>query len=171
MPAARRLKVDHTTVSRRITKLEKNLAVKLFERKTDGFVLTDEGHELLAIAEKIEALSRTISETVSHTPAQPVGRVRLTNMEGIAAFHLAEKRIDFNVLHKDIVVELVTERHLINLTRREADISISFVPPVGPKLNVRNAGRFRLSLLASQDYIARRGAPVSLHKLQAVVAP
>jgi hypothetical protein len=39
MPAARRLKVDHTTVSRRIGELEKDLGLKLFERKPDGFVM------------------------------------------------------------------------------------------------------------------------------------
>ena len=54
MPAARRLKVDHTTVSRRITELEKSLSVKLFDRKPDGFVLTEHGHRLFAIAERIE---------------------------------------------------------------------------------------------------------------------
>ena len=36
MPAARRLKVDHTTVSRRISELEKDLSIKLFDRKPDG---------------------------------------------------------------------------------------------------------------------------------------
>jgi DNA-binding transcriptional LysR family regulator len=39
-PAARRLRVDHTTVSRRIAELEKDLSIKLFNRKPDGFVLT-----------------------------------------------------------------------------------------------------------------------------------
>ena len=49
MAVARRLKVDHTTVSRRISELEKDLAVKLFERKPDGFLLTEDGHRLLVI--------------------------------------------------------------------------------------------------------------------------
>ena len=53
-PAARRLRVDHTTVSRRIAELEKDLSIKLFDRKPDGFVLTEQGHRLFAIAERIE---------------------------------------------------------------------------------------------------------------------
>jgi DNA-binding transcriptional LysR family regulator len=159
MPAARRLKVDHTTVSRRISELEKDLAVKLFERKPDGFVLTEDGHRLLAIAEKMESLSLSVMETIRSAPREPSGRVRLATMEGIAAYYLTEKLIDFNILHPQILVELVTERYLINLTKREADVSISFVPPVGPRLNVRKAGTFKLGLFASPDYLNRRGSP------------
>jgi DNA-binding transcriptional LysR family regulator len=161
MPAARRLKVDHTTVSRRIAELEKDLAVKLFERKPDGFVLTDDGHRLFAIAERMEALSISVDETIGSGTAQLAGRVRLATMEGIAAFYLAEKLIDFNAIHPNIVVELVTERHLINLTKREADVSISFVPPIGPRLAVKKAGTFRLGLYSSAPYLGRRGTPTS----------
>lgn len=165
MPAARRLKVDHTTVSRRISELERDLAVKLFERKPDGFLLTEDGHRLLAIAEKMEALSLTVAETITSAPSEPTGRVRLATMEGIASYYLTEKFTEFNALHPQIVIELVTERHLINLTRREADVSISFVQPVGPRLNVRKAGTFKLGLFASLAYLERRGAPRTVEEL------
>jgi DNA-binding transcriptional LysR family regulator len=167
MPAARRLKVDHTTVSRRIAELEKDLAVKLFERKPDGFILTDDGHRLFAIAERMEGLSLSVTETVGSAPAQLAGRVRLATMEGIAAFYLAEKLVDFNTAHPNIVVELVTERHLINLTKREADVSISFVPPIGPRLNVKKVGTFTLGLYASAAYLGRRGTPMKREDLAA----
>jgi DNA-binding transcriptional LysR family regulator len=167
MPAARRLKVDHTTVSRRISELEKDLAVRLFERKPDGFVLTEDGHRLLAIAEKMEVLGLSVVETIKAVPSEPSGRVRLATMEGIAAYYLTGKLVEFNTLHPQILVELVTERHLINLTKREADVSISFVPPVGPRLDVRKAGAFRLGLFASTDYLSRRGSPKTIEELPA----
>lgn len=121
MPAARRLKVDHTTVSRRISELERDLGIKIFDRKPNGFVLTEDGHKLYQEAEKIEGAALVISEDFRATPTEPTGRVRLTSMEGIAAFYLAEKLVQFNEKHPGVVVELVTERHLINLTKREAD--------------------------------------------------
>lgn len=167
MPAARRLKVDHTTVSRRISELEKDLAVKLFERKPDGFVLTEDGHRLLAIAEKMEVLGISVVETIRSAPSEVAGKVRLATMEGIASYYLTDKLVEFNTLHPDILVELVTERHLINLTRREADVSISFVPPIGPRLSVRKAGTFRLGLFASPAYLDRRGAPGTIADLTA----
>jgi len=166
MPAARRLKVDHTTVSRRIAELEKDLAVKLFERKPDGFVLTEEGHKLLAIAERMEAQSNAVAETISSKATELSGRVRLATMEGIAAYYLTQRFVAFNEVYPKILIELVTERHLINLSKREADISLSFVPPIGPRLDVRKAGVFKLGLYSSEAYLRRRGVPKSIEALQ-----
>src|SRR5205823_12591851 len=70
MPAARRLKVDHTTVSRRISELEKDLAIKIFDRKPNGFVLTEDGHKLYQEAEKIEGAALVISEDFRATPTE-----------------------------------------------------------------------------------------------------
>lgn len=165
MPTARKLGVDYTTVSRRISELEKSLATSLFERKSDGFVPTEDGERLLKIAEKMEGLSLLIKEGVQSEVVTPSGRVRLASMEGIAAFYLSEKLGQFAETHKHVVVELVTERFLLNLIRREADVSVSFVPPVGPKLKVIKAGTFGLGLFASQNYIARHGAPTAVSEL------
>lgn len=165
-PAARRLKVDHTTVSRRISELEKDLAVKLFERRPDGFVLTEEGHKLLSIAEKMEAQSNAVADTISTKAADLSGKVRLATMEGIAAYYLTQKLVEFNESYPRILVELVTERHLTNLSKREADISISFEPPMGPRLDVRKAGTFALGLYSSERYLKKRGMPTDVDGLQ-----
>jgi len=161
MPAARRLRVDYTTVSRRVSELEKDLAVTLFERKSDGFVLTEEGHQLLAIAERMEALSLAVDQSLTSSPAKTSGRVRLATMEGIAAYYLTEKFGAFNAIYPEVTIELVTERYLINLTKREADVSVSFVPPLGPRLSVRKAGTFGLGLFASASYLGKRGTPTA----------
>jgi hypothetical protein len=81
-------------------------------------------------------------------PAEGAAKVRLASMER-CAFYLAEKLYD-------IVVELVTERFLINMTKREPDVSTSFVPLSGPQLAGKKAGVFRLGLFASTKYLARR---------------
>jgi len=161
-PAARRLKVDNTTVSRRIAELERSLDTKLFQRCSDGFLLTEGGHKLFVIAEAIEQKMLGVPEALGlQDGTQPVGRVRVASMEGIAAFYLSARFAEFAATAPGLVVELVTERHLINLTKREADISVSFVPPQGPRLKVRRVGEFRLALFSSEAYLARRGRPRS----------
>jgi DNA-binding transcriptional LysR family regulator len=115
----------------------------------------------------MEVLGLSVMETVKAAPSEPTGRVRLATMEGIGAYYLPDKLAEFNALHPDILVELVTERHLINLTKREADVSISFVPPVGPRLDVRKAGTFKLGLFGSAAYLARRGTPMKRDELAA----
>lgn len=158
-PAARRLRVDHTTVSRRIAELEKDLSIKLFDRKPDGFVLTEQGHRLFVIAERIEQEAGNIPRALGAEEMAASGRVRVVTMEGIGAFFLAEQFAQLAEREPGVQVELVTERHLISLTKREADIFISFVPPSGQRLVVKKVGSFRLALYASPEYIARHGLP------------
>src|SRR5262249_33883537 len=52
---AKRLRIDHSTLSRRITALEKSLGVKLFDHSVAGYSLTPHGEQLLARAEAIES--------------------------------------------------------------------------------------------------------------------
>jgi DNA-binding transcriptional LysR family regulator len=166
-PAARRLKVDHTTVSRRIAELEKSLSAKLFDRKPDGFVLTEHGHRLFAIAERIEQEAFSVPQTLGSDTTTASGRVRVATMEGIGAFFLAERIAELAEHDPGVLVELVTERHLISLTKREADIFLSFVHPEGQRLVVKKVGTFRLALYASAAYLTRRGMPANKEDLAA----
>jgi DNA-binding transcriptional LysR family regulator len=166
-PVARRLKVDHTTVSRRIAELEKDLSVKLFDRNRDGFVLTEKGHRLFDIAERVEQEAASVEPAMGADNAAAAGRVRVVAMEGIGAFFLAQRFAELSARHPGITIELVTERHIISLTKREADIFISFVHPTGPKLAVKKLGSFRLTLYASREYLDRRGIPKDRAELAA----
>jgi DNA-binding transcriptional LysR family regulator len=165
-PAARRLHVDYTTVSRRVSELEKDLAVSLFERRQDGFVMTEEGHQLFALAEQMETLGHRVQETIMSPPREPSGRVRLATMEGIAAYYLSEKLAEFNVVNPKILVELAVERYLVNLSKREADVSLSFVPLTGSRLKIYEMGHFRLCLYASDEYLSKRGTPATIDDLR-----
>lgn len=164
-PAAKRLKVDHTTVSRRISELEKDLSVKLFNRKPDGFILTDQGHRLFTIAERIEQEAFGVQPAMGGELSAANGRVRVATMEGIGAFFMAERFAELLAKEPGIQVELVTERHLISLTKREADIFLSFVKPDGQRLVVKQLGGFRLALYASDEYISCCGMPTTREEL------
>ncbi|SEG66661.1 LysR substrate binding domain-containing protein [Methylobacterium sp. 190mf] len=94
------------------------------------------------------------------------GRVRAASMEGIAAYSLSARFAELTATMPGIVVELVSERHLINLTKHEPDISVSFVPPQGPRLSVRRVGEFRLPPFASKSYLIRRDGPDTRTDLQ-----
>lgn len=155
-PTARRLRVDHTTVSRRVAELERALDRKLFDRGEDGFQLTEAGRRLLPQAEAMAQSAETIA---SLRDAGVAGRVRLATMEGIASQYLARRLPALAAAHPALLVELVTSPALINLTKREADVSLSFVPARGPKLQLRQIGAFSLFLYASPAYLAARGVP------------
>jgi DNA-binding transcriptional LysR family regulator len=164
-PAAKRLKVDHSTVGRRVAELEKSLAVKLFDRSTDGFVLTEDGHKMLAYAESMENLALSIVENAGQKTV-PAGIVRLATMEGIGSFYIAPRLDHFRKQHPSITVELVTSAQILNLTKREADVSLSFVCPGGSRLIVKTIGRFDLKLYGAPAYFKRHGEPKSINDLE-----
>lgn len=165
VPAAKKLRADHTTVSRRVAELERGLNCKLFDRGADGFALTDAGQKLFNYAEIIESNALLIEENVAGLAGVPSGHVRVATMEGIGSFYLAPRMPRLRKEFPEICVELVTERHIINLTKREADISLSFVPVKGPRLISEKIGTFQLRLYASSSYLERSGTPTSIQEL------
>lgn len=165
VPAAKRLRADHTTVSRRIAELERALHSKLFSRNPNGFALTEAGEKLFAYAEAIESKALAISENIGGIPTEPSGPVRVATMEGIGSCYLAPRFSRLRENFPEICVELLTERHLIDLTKREADISVSFSQLQAPRLVSEKVGTFQLRLYASPSYIQRHGLPSSVTEL------
>jgi DNA-binding transcriptional LysR family regulator len=85
--AASSLDASATTVGRRIEALEAGLGVHLFKRSQTGFALTDDGHELIARAEQIEAAAVAF-ESRAKASERVRGRVRLAMAENLANFIL-----------------------------------------------------------------------------------
>src|SRR5580765_3865599 len=75
--AARRLHVEHTTVSRRLAALEAELAVPLFYRTTTGYLLTPHGQNVLATAEAMERAALSVAARAREGSGAIAGRVRL----------------------------------------------------------------------------------------------
>lgn len=165
--AAKRLKVDHTTVGRRIRELESALNCKLFSRTKSGFVLTETGLKVLEHAEAMEFRANSIAQIVGLEGTEAGGPVRIATMEGIGSFYLASRIKKFYDRHPSIIVELVTASRWINLSKREADIFISFSKPAERRLVIKKIGEFNISLFASTAYLERHGEPESKADLEA----
>jgi DNA-binding transcriptional LysR family regulator len=164
--AAEKLKVDHTTVSRRIRELERSLNSTLFKRSKSGFTLTEIGLRLLQYAEGMESQANSMVEAIGIDEADAGGAVRIAAMEGIGSFYLTKCIGDFNKLYPSIQVELITDTRLLDLSRREADIFVSFFRPQGKRLSVRKVGEFKISLYSSSTYFDDHPYPKTLKELE-----
>jgi DNA-binding transcriptional LysR family regulator len=164
--AAEKLKVDHTTVSRRIRELETSLNCTLFKRSKSGFTLTDTGLRLLQYAEGMENQANSIAEAIGISGAAASGAVRIASMEGIGALYLTRCIGDFNRLYPSIQVELITDSRILDLSRREADVFVSFFRPHGRRLSTRKIGEFKVSLYASKAYFGKRSVPRTMKELE-----
>jgi DNA-binding transcriptional LysR family regulator len=164
--AAEKLKVDHTTVSRRLRELERSLNSTLFKRSKSGFTLTEIGLRLLQYAEGMESQANSMVEAIGIEAADAGGAVRIAAMEGIGSFYLTRCIGDFNKIYPSIQVELITDTRLLDLSRREADVFVSFFRPQGKRLSIRKVGEFKISLYASNSYFDDHDYPRTVKDLE-----
>ena len=154
--AARRLDVDHSTVTRRLHRLEKELGTQLFERTPAGHVMTAAGHRLLEHVERIESTVALLDEDIGDDSQMLTGHVRLGATEGFGSFFLAPHLSHFCDRHPAITVELLVVPRFINLSQREADLAINIERPRSNTQIASKLSQYRLQLYASSRYLASR---------------
>jgi DNA-binding transcriptional LysR family regulator len=159
--AAKRLRVDQSTISRRIAHLESTLGLALFERLPSGLKVNEAGDRLLCHAERIESAVIAMREDVQCGDSRMAGRVRFATMEGIASLYLASRFARLRQLHPNLTIELLTSPQTVSVNRREADLFLSFFRPPGQGMVSERIGCFQLGLYASQSYLDQSGIPES----------
>ncbi|MBL8260602.1 MAG: LysR family transcriptional regulator [Candidatus Competibacteraceae bacterium] len=155
-PAARRLQVEHSTVSRRIEGMERSMGTRLFERHRDGLVLTEAGHALLPMAEKVEATIAVLSEELSDRDVLVDGEVRVGTPEGLAVCFLTPKLKPLLDEYPRLTVELLALPRLANLASREADLAITLEPPRRGPYIVYRWTDYTYFLYGAKDYLEKR---------------
>ncbi len=83
--ASRRLGVQHSTVSRRMRSLEKQLGSALIERKKSGYELTEAGKELKLAAGKMELEVLAFEDALGGQDHQATGKLRITTINNMAS--------------------------------------------------------------------------------------
>lgn len=151
--AARRLNVDHATCSRRIAALEAALAAKLFERRPQGYFLTNHGERLVAMAEAMESQAIAAQSEVGGKDLTLSGAVRIGAPDGFCTYFLASRIGELTATYPDLEIQLVATPRLLSLSKREADIVISLNRPKEGKVVARKLTDYDLALYASRDYL------------------
>ncbi len=164
--AARRLELNHATVSRRVAALERALGAKLFRRLTTGSELTEEGERFLAVAERIEADMIAARAEVAGESDEISGVVRIGAPDGFGVAFLAPRLGELTQRYPDLSIQLVPVPRSFSLSRREADIAITVERPTEGRLIAGKLVDYSLSLYTSRAYAQKNGIPASLSELK-----
>jgi len=149
--AARRLRVDETTVTRRLERLQRELGAPLIERTPGRIALTEVGEMVRASAEQMEEPALAVARR-SADP-QLSGRVRIAAPELLGQYFVLQALQAVRARHPGIALELVTGMQRLDVRRREADIAVRTVRPTEPSLVARRVARMGLA-----TYV-KRGEP------------
>ncbi|MCK0167018.1 LysR family transcriptional regulator [Jannaschia sp. S6380] len=151
--AARGLRLDPATLSRRAARLERQAGAALFLKSPRGYALTDAGQRLLPHAEGMEDRARAGISALAQDDRLR-GRVRIGAPDGVANHVLPKVLADMRRAHPDLTLELVALPRILDLGRREADLAITVSAPTAGRLMVRKLCDYRLGLAAQADYLA-----------------
>ena len=157
--AARALRVDHATVARRITALEKALSARLVDRRTTGVLLTGAGTRFLASAERMETSFLQAQSELTDRDVEISGTVRVGAPDGFAAYYLASRFAAFTERHRAITIQLVPVPQVGPLSRREVDIAVVLEKPEAGRFVARKLTDYAIGLFASAAYLGRHPAP------------
>jgi DNA-binding transcriptional LysR family regulator len=157
--AARRLELNHATVSRRIAALEEALRAKLFRRLTTGSELTPAGTRYLDIAERMEADMIAARSTLAGEGDDISGTVRIGAPDGFGVAFLAKHLGSLTAAHRELTIQLVPVPRSFSLSRREADIAITVERPTEGRLVASKLVDYSLGLYASRAYGEKHGLP------------
>lgn len=164
--AARYLKIDHATVGRRITALERGLNARLLERRTTGVALTAAGQQLLGAAERMETEMLQAQATLADTNVELSGTVRVGAPDGLSTYYLAPLCAELVERHPSIKVQLVPSPQVIPLSKREVDIAIVLDKPEAGRFVTRKLTDYALGIFASRSYLADRPPPKGIEDLR-----
>ncbi|MFK3774423.1 LysR family transcriptional regulator [Pseudomonas sp. NPDC089406] len=122
--AAKKLGINVSTVSRRVTQLEKTLGVALFDHRKSGYLLTAEGAELRALAERVELDIVSVTRRVSRAGQGALGKLRITTSDSLLLYFLTPIIAEFKALNPGINIEVLVGNQTLSLARDESDIAI-----------------------------------------------
>lgn len=164
--AARLLKVSRATLRRRIDELEVRAGVPLLERTRLGATATQAGALLAAQGRQLVLETGALLASIREIGAAPAGLLRLMLPVGLPPHLLTPLFALVTARYPRLAFRVRFSNDPVGVLLDEVDLAVHFGSrsPPGPWVS-RELLRTRVWLLASKDYLARRGAPRSLEEL------
>jgi DNA-binding transcriptional LysR family regulator len=157
--AAGRLQMPPSTVSRRVTELEKQLGVRLIERTTRSLRLTDIGSEVLQHAQRTIELSEAVSNIASHHSSSVSGQLRISAPPTISDSLLAPLVLQFQAAYPDVRIQVFTTDRILPQIAEGIDIAFKVGELEDSSLVARRLLTYRHRLIASPAYLKSRKVP------------
>jgi DNA-binding transcriptional LysR family regulator len=163
--AAALVGVDHTTIRRRLRRLESALGNTLVERGPDGWSLTESGRTVAERAAPLEEIVQGVRDAVAGDEGGVRGNVRISAPDGFGIRFATEAIAAVVAEHPGITIELVTSTRPLGSRLSDFDVAISIGEPRPGWLRSELLTRYALGLYASHAYLARTGPIAAVEDL------
>lgn len=170
--ASRAAGLTTSRISRRIADLEEHLGVRLLHRTTRKLALTAVGEMYYRHCQAMVSEAQAAAEVVEQIQASPRGRVRVTCPALTAQSVLGSIITDFMQRYPEVRVSLAATDRMVDLIDEGFDVAIRFraAPLEDSNLVARSLGASRSSLVASPEFLDKRGRPAQPADLSRLTA-
>lgn len=150
--AARLLRVNHSTVFRRIEGVEEKLAVRLFERLSHGYVMTAAGEHFYRKALVLEEGVIGIERELGGEDLRLAGSLTVTTTDSLL-YRLTPMFMAFQEKYPDVELQLLSGTLSLDLMKRDADIALRPTPHPPEHWIGRNLLPIAYTTYAHSDYV------------------
>jgi DNA-binding transcriptional LysR family regulator len=159
--AGRRLGLTSSGVSKKISRFEDRLGVRLFNRTTRSLSLTEAGNALFARCENILAAIEDAEDTARNLSTVPRGVLRIAASDAFSLQVLVPFLKTFSRDYPHVSVLLLQGDGGINLLKERVDIALLFERPVETSFIVRKLIHDPWVVCASPEYLEQHGTPAT----------
>ena len=164
--AAEALDIPDSTLSRRITQLEKSLGLRLLNRTTRQIHLTEAGAAYFAQCEQIVEAAKLAQQQLKDMVDTPQGCLRLSLPVDFSTLFVAPMIADFAALYPKITFDLRLSESWVDLALEGIDLSIRLGLQPDSALNSRHIADVRYALYAAPKYLSDYGEPRNPRELE-----
>lgn len=153
--SAKVLGVSHTTVLRRIRRLESVLKTKLFDHTSSGYTLTAAGEKLQFEAKSIRSTMSAISREIAGVDSRMQGDVVITTTDTLACYIIPKLIARLSEKHTGLNFSLIMANKLSDLDSRDVDIAIRTCKQPPENLIGRQVAQIKFDVVASARYLKK----------------
>ncbi|ASC68217.1 LysR family transcriptional regulator [Achromobacter denitrificans] len=165
--AAERLNLSASAVGKSVARLEARLNARLFERSTRRLALTDAGRAFYGTCARVLEELQDAEAMLAAERREPAGRLRIDLPATFGRLKALPLLLDFFRRHPRLRPQLSFTDRFVDLMEEGIDVAVRIGGPDrwAPGLGRRYLGSERVVFCASPDYLARRGAPLTVDAL------
>ena len=166
--AERALGIPKSRLSRRISQLESELGVRLLQRSTRRFAVTDVGQAVYRHAQTMLSEAQAAREVVDRLSAEPRGLIRVSVPVSMAQQNMPRLLPEFLARYPEVRVQLTVSNRRVDIINEGIDVALRVRTRLDDdgSLVMRSFGMIQELLVASPDYLRRMGEPATPEQLE-----
>ena len=163
--AAHKMNISHSSISRQISALERDLKVSLIKRHARGLTLTEQGKILFKTAHDIFGKIALTEAKLTESKENPTGPLTIAATVAFGTTWLAPRIEKFTNSYPDIDVSIIIENKYTDLAQGEADVALRLTEPTQMDLIRFPLYEFQFKIYSSPEYIEKFGIPKDVSEL------